>query len=100
MIAKPPERARRWYDGLLQADQSLAQFPRRCPLAAENEAFPEAGVRQLLYGTGRGIFRLLFYVREREEGELPTVRILHVRHASQRRLVQQEQQDEDDDASD
>ncbi len=28
-----PDKARRWYEGLLQAIESLSAMPKRCPLA-------------------------------------------------------------------
>ena len=46
------EAAGRWYQGLLQAIESLAEMPRRCPLARENDDFSQE-IRQLLYGKGR-----------------------------------------------
>jgi plasmid stabilization system protein ParE len=76
-----PEFAGRWYSGLLAAYQSLVEFPTRCPVAPENPAFPDAEVRQLLYGRGRNAYRILFCIVDAE-----TVRILHVRHTAQRWL--------------
>ena len=78
---RSPEVAGRWYQGLLAAYQSLSEFPGRCPLAPENDLFPDVEVRHLLYGRGRGAYRILFCVIDPE-----TVRILHVRSAAQRRL--------------
>jgi len=34
-----PERASRWYEGLLKAIESLSEMPKRCPLAGENDYF-------------------------------------------------------------
>lgn len=68
--------ADRWFRGLMNAIATLQESPRRCTLAAEHELFPEE-VRQLLYGTGRAIFRVLFTIR----GEV--VYILLIRHAAQ-----------------
>ncbi|EGJ29034.1 MULTISPECIES: type II toxin-antitoxin system RelE/ParE family toxin [Moorena] len=75
--------ASQWYAGLLQAIESLSQFPKRCPLARENKYFSQE-IRQLLYGRGRNSYRILFTILE--EQERATVRILHIRHASQQTL--------------
>lgn len=44
-----PERAARWYEGLILSIESLMKFPRRCPVAPESAEFGEE-VRVLLYG--------------------------------------------------
>lgn len=77
------ERARRWYEGLLRAIESLSEMPKRCPLARENDYFTQE-IRQLLYGRGRNSYRILFTVVEGEK--VSTVRILHIRHAAQQTL--------------
>lgn len=76
-------KARQWYSGLLQAIESLSQMPKRCPLARENEYFSQE-VRQLLYGRGRNSYRVLFTILE--EQNVSTIRILHIRHASQQTI--------------
>jgi plasmid stabilization system protein ParE len=78
-----PERARRWYSGLLQAIESLSQMPKRCSLARENERFSQE-IRQLIYGKGRNSYRVLFTILEGQE--VSTVRILHIRHCAQQTL--------------
>lgn len=78
-----PPKARQWYSGLLQAIESLSQLPKRCSLARENEYFSQE-IRQLLYGKGRNQYRILFTIVE--DQEIPTVRILHIRHSSQQTL--------------
>jgi plasmid stabilization system protein ParE len=75
-----PERAGQWYAGLLQAIESLSQMPKRCPIARENERFSQE-IRQLMYGKGRNSYRVLFTILEGQE--VPTVRILHIRHGAQ-----------------
>jgi plasmid stabilization system protein ParE len=77
------EAAKQWYQGLLHAIESLAKMPRRCPLAPENSAF-SVEVRQLLYGKGRGKYRVIFTIIENSNN--PTVRILHIRHSAKQRL--------------
>lgn len=78
-----PERASQWYSGLLQAIESLSQMPKRCPLARENESFSQE-IRQLLYGRGRNSYRILFTILEGQD--MSTIRILHIRHASQQTM--------------
>ncbi|MDP8925057.1 MAG: type II toxin-antitoxin system RelE/ParE family toxin [Chloroflexota bacterium] len=64
---------------MLQSIQTLADFPRRCPLACENDDF-DVEVRQRLHGD----YRILFTV------DGGTVRILHVRHGARRPLTPDE----------
>jgi len=82
MMGRNPGYAQRWQDGLEQAAVSLETFPRRCPLAHENDSFPYE-VRQLLYASHRILFTL---IDADADGEDDTVRILHVRHQAQRWL--------------
>jgi len=90
MMGRSPEQAERWQDGLESAVTSLENFPGRCPLAPEQAAF-DSEVRQLLYGK----YRLLFItVDTDDDGERDTVRILHVRHGSQR-PIRRKEPDED-----
>lgn len=70
-----PSRAARWLDDVFAAIQTLSEFPRRCPLALESDAFSEE-IRQLLYGD----FRILFDIED------DIVRVLHVRHGARRPL--------------
>ena len=62
--------------GLLDTIKSSSSHPRRCPLARENNDFPEE-ICQLLYGKRRGIYRVLFTIRE------DTVAILFIRNGAQ-----------------
>ena len=71
-----PEAAARWYRGLRQAIESLAEYPQRCPLAPENRYFGEE-IRHLLYGRRRGVYRILFTIQD------DTVSVLYVRHSAQ-----------------
>lgn len=75
--------ASQWYSGLLQAIESLSQMPRRCSLARENQYFSQE-IRQLIYGRGRNAYRVLFTIFEAQDRL--TVRILHIRHASQQTI--------------
>lgn len=63
-----------WFDGLCDAVESLADFPERCALAPE-ATLREKGVRQLLYGEGHGVYRVLYRVQDE------SVQILTIRHA-------------------
>jgi mRNA-degrading endonuclease RelE of RelBE toxin-antitoxin system len=56
----------------------LSTFPGRCPLAPENDDFTDRPVRQCLYRNGRVVYRILYDIVDED-----TVRVLHVRHASQ-----------------
>ncbi|MBL1173607.1 type II toxin-antitoxin system RelE/ParE family toxin [Pantanalinema sp. GBBB05] len=78
-----PTQASQWYSELLQAIESLSRSPKRCALARENEYFSQE-IRQLLYGQGRNSYRILFTVLEGQN--VSTVRILHIRHASQQTI--------------
>jgi plasmid stabilization system protein ParE len=50
--AQSPTAAARWYNGLLKKVATLKTHPFRCPIAAENDKFPEE-IRELLYGKRR-----------------------------------------------
>jgi plasmid stabilization system protein ParE len=70
--------AQRWYDGFVEALDSLAEQPLRCPLARENESFPYE-LRELPYGVGsRPTHRALFAVRP------DAVVVLSIRHVAQK----------------
>ena len=77
------EKAQSWYQGLIKAISSLQTMPRRCAIARENDFFSQE-IRQLIYGKGKHTYRILFTVLE--ELAQPTVRILHIRNASQQTL--------------
>lgn len=72
-----PGFAKRWYSGLLDAIDSLNTFPKRCPLAPENESFPDVEVRHLIYRQGKTVYRIVFCIFEPD-----AVRVLHIRHAA------------------
>jgi plasmid stabilization system protein ParE len=74
-----PAAASRWLDKLLETIDTLRAHPERCPLAPENDAFEET-IRQLLCGKKRGIYRILFTVKE------GVVEVLHIRHAAREHL--------------
>ncbi len=70
-----PDHAHEWAIGLMDAINSLKVFPRRCKIALENEFFTQE-IRQLLYGKGRSVYRILFTIRGH------AVNILYIRHSS------------------
>ena|SRR5437763_598027 len=70
-----PRTAARWYDGLEQAIETLAENPGRCPLAPEDEYFEEE-IRELFHGKRGGVYRILFTISE------DTVSVLYVRHGA------------------
>ena len=76
-------KANEWYSGLLQAIESLSQMPKRCTIARENDYF-SLEIRQLLYGKGRNSYRIIFTILT--EQDTSTVRILHIRHASEQTI--------------
>ena len=63
-----------WFDGLCDAVERLAELPEPCPFAPEL-GLRQKGVRQLLYGEGRSVYRILYRVKDE------SVQILTIRHA-------------------
>jgi plasmid stabilization system protein ParE len=72
---RSPQWATRWFNGFVEAIESLKTMPERCEKAVESR-YVGIQVRQLLYGRQGGIYRALFTIRGRE------VHVLHVRHAA------------------
>jgi|SRR5690242_9215033 len=79
LTARSPLRGPDWFNGMMYAIESLASRLERCPLAPETAFFPEE-IRQLLYGRGRGVHRILFTIKD------ATVVVLHVRHGARKHL--------------
>lgn len=73
---RSPAAAVAWYNVLEKKVQTLRTQPRRCPVAAENDKFPEE-IRVLLHGRRRQKYRIIFTIRE------DAVHVLYVRHAAQ-----------------
>jgi plasmid stabilization system protein ParE len=69
----------RWFLDLQNAIASLAEFPKRCPLAPESAIFPFE-VRHLFYGHSPHVYRILFTI----EGDV--VFVLHIRHGRRQPL--------------
>ena len=76
---RAPEAAARWFNGFVDALETLRSFPERCGVAPENEYF-EQEIRQLLYGRRGGVYRALFTIVGDE------VHVLHIRHAARKPL--------------
>lgn len=76
---RAPEAAARWFNGFVDALNSLMKSPERCGLAPENDAV-EPEIRQLLYGRRSGIHRAIFTITGGD------VRVLHIRHAAREPL--------------
>src|SRR5713101_2330994 len=74
-----PARAQKWFNGLVKAIGSLDEQPDRYPYAPEAELFHKE-IRQKLYGKRRGVYRVLFEIRQ------DVVEVLHIRHAARRFL--------------
>src|SRR6266850_642608 len=79
LVERAPHAADRWRESLLQAVRSLESFPKRCGLAPEGAHF-QREIRQALHGKRRGIYRILFEIRD------DTVVVLRVRHGARRFL--------------
>ncbi len=71
-----PSHAEKWLTRLFAAISSLDLMPSRCPLIREADelGFP---ARHLLFGKGRGTYRIIFSIREEEQH----VRVLRIWHA-------------------
>ncbi len=68
--------AARWFNALEKAVATLGSRPTRCPVASENDKFPEE-IRELLHGRRRQKYRIIFTIRQ------DTVHVLYVRHGAQ-----------------
>jgi plasmid stabilization system protein ParE len=80
---RSPGAAARWFNGFVDALNSLRTSPERHGLAPENDVI-EPEVRQLLYGRRGGTYRALFTISHKE------VRVLHIRHAARQTLSPEE----------
>jgi len=67
--------AERWLTRLFEAVFSLEEMPARCPVIPEAQ---ELGftAHHLLFGKGRGVYRIVFDIREKEQ----RVRVLRIWH--------------------
>lgn len=75
-----PTVAALWYNGLIKIIGTLQRQPSRCPLAAENDKFPEE-IRELLYGRQeQHKHRIIFTICD------DAVPVLYVRHSARDEL--------------
>jgi plasmid stabilization system protein ParE len=72
---RSPTNAARWFNGFVEALNSLETMSERCEIAVESQ-YLGIEVRQLLYGRKGGAYRALYTIRGRE------VHVLHIRHAA------------------
>ena len=79
------EQATKWFNGLVDAVNSLEEFPRRCPLSPESE---ELGLelRQLLYGKRSGAFRVVFCIINDPISGDDIVQVYCIRHGSRDKI--------------
>jgi plasmid stabilization system protein ParE len=82
-----PQWAERWLNGLLEAVNSLEEFPTMCAVLHDGRAIGKE-IRQYLYGRGRTAYRLFFEIR----GD--TVFILRIRHGSRKPITLAEMMEE------
>ena len=77
-----PLHAEKWLARLFAEIDSLSQAPARCPVIPESDelGFP---ARHLLFGKGRGVYRIIFHIREEEQ----QVRVLRIWHGSRAALT-------------
>jgi plasmid stabilization system protein ParE len=83
-----PMHGEKWLIGLFEAILSLSKLPARCPVIPEARdlGYP---ARHLLYGKGKGVYRIIFHIREEEQH----VRVLRVWHASRDAITAADVQD-------
>jgi plasmid stabilization system protein ParE len=67
------QKAKIWLNEINDAVASLDTLPARCALAAIDNAFEEE-IRQLLYGKGKGVYRILFTIQDKT---IVVLRVLH-----------------------
>lgn len=77
-----------WYNGCIDAINSLANHAERCQIAHESAKLG-VELRQLLYRRHRSVYRILFVIREN------ACRVVCVRHAARRSLTRKELPPED-----
>jgi plasmid stabilization system protein ParE len=77
VVERAPLRGPEWFEELIDCLYSLEYQPQRCPLAREAEEVRRE-VRCLIFGEGRGTYRILYEV----DGKGQTVWVLHIRHGA------------------
>jgi toxin ParE1/3/4 len=69
--------AARWFNGLENAVDTLATYPRRCPIAPESKKARRL-LRHLLYGKKPHVYRVIYEIDELHK----LVRVLTIRHGA------------------
>ena len=69
-----------WYEGCIDAINSLARQPERCQVARESAKLG-VELRQMLYRRYRSVYRILFVIRNED------VRVVCVRHSARDHLT-------------
>jgi plasmid stabilization system protein ParE len=72
-----------WYNGCIDAINSLANQAERCQIASESAKLG-VELRQLLYRRHRSVYRILFVIRE------DAIRVVCVRHSARRALTEKD----------
>jgi len=80
LLEEYPDSADKWLWECSKGVTSLNEFPQRCKISEESLAF-DVEVRELLFGTRRNVYRILFSVSKNK------VFILRVRSTRQQRLI-------------
>ena len=74
-----PAIAAKWLTRIHKAINTLRRQPLRCPLADENDKFPEE-IQVLIHGKRHSKYRIVFTIRD------DTVVVLYVRHGARDEL--------------
>ena len=80
------QRARRWFNGLTAAIQTLPEHPSRCPATPEARCPPtpeDPRFRHLLYSRKEHVYWVIYGV----DPDKRVVTVRHIRHGSRRPLV-------------
>src|SRR5215203_2250476 len=85
VVGRAPQQGAKWFNGLERAVLSLAEHPKRCPVAPEG-IDPNQPVRVLSYGRQPHVYRIFFIV----DDDAKVVRVVHVRRGARRRPIAEE----------
>jgi plasmid stabilization system protein ParE len=79
VVARAPHQGARWFNGLERAVLSLAELPKRCPVAPES-FHPGLPVRVLNYGRKPHVYCIFFTV----DDDAHVVHVVHIRRGARR----------------
>ena len=85
LLLRSPDRAVQFREAIEDAFASLAEMPKRCAVAPDNNQL-EHPMRQLVHRQGGTAYRILFSVFDSQDDAPGLVRVLRVRHGSQQHL--------------